>query len=189
MSIIARESDRLNQSIADFLRFVRPAEPEPESFDVARDLAESVSLLRNSSEVLTSHRIETAIEPEEFEILADANQIRQVFWNIARNAIQAMPGGGLLRIEARPVGDVYQIVFRDHGTGMDERQRRQMFDPFRTNRNQGTGIGMAISYRIVQEHGGSIEVSSEPGEGTEIRVLLPLVTKSGRNEEQIEMEV
>jgi len=174
MSIILKESDRLNNSIADFLRFVRPQERQSVDFDIAVSLSETLELLSNSAELSAEHKIEKLIEPASFFTRGDPNQIRQVFWNIAINAIKAMPGGGSLRVIATPDGDSYKIFFRDDGKGMSDRAQRALFQPFRTSFPSGTGLGMAISYRIIQEHGGSIAAESQPGIGTSITISLPI---------------
>ncbi|HXH40073.1 MAG TPA: ATP-binding protein [Thermoanaerobaculia bacterium] len=173
MSIILKESERLNKSIADFLRFVRPQEKRPAEFDIATSLAETLDLLRNSPELNAAHTIEYDIVPPSYTLVGDADQIRQVFWNIARNAVQAMTDGGTLRVTTVIAADRYNIVFSDNGRGMTEADQRRLFQPFRTNFPSGTGLGMAISYRIVQEHGGRIEVSTHEGVGTAITVSLP----------------
>jgi two-component system sensor histidine kinase PilS (NtrC family) len=181
MSIILKESERLNKSIADFLRFVKPQEKRPAEFDIAGSLAETLDLLRNSPELGKSHTIERDIAPPSYTIVGDADQIRQVFWNIARNAVQAMPNGGTLRVSTVVTADRYNIVFTDSGRGMTDADQRRLFQPFRTNFPSGTGLGMAISYRIVQEHGGRIEVSSHEGAGTSITVSLPASAATMRN--------
>lgn len=173
MSIILKESERLNKSIADFLRFVKPQEKIPVEFDVAANLLETLDLLSNSPE-LADHRIAATIDPPSFTVFGDPDQIRQVFWNVARNAIQAMPSGGVLRVFTEVSDGYYKIMFADSGKGMSEDDQRRMFQPFRTNFPSGTGLGMAISYRIVQEHNGKIEVESRPGEGTVVALSLPL---------------
>jgi two-component system sensor histidine kinase PilS (NtrC family) len=173
MSIILKESERLNKSIADFLRFVRPQDRRPTAFDIAASLSETLDLLANSPELRADHRIERQISPPAFTIVGDADQIRQVFWNLARNAFQAMPHGGMLRVSTEVLADVYRICFTDSGRGMSELDLRRLFQPFRTNFPSGTGLGMAISYRIVQAHGGDIDVASRSGMGTTITVSLP----------------
>lgn len=174
MTIALKESERLNKSIADFLRFVRPQEKLAAEFDIAVSLGETLELLANSPELRDSHKIVRDIDPPSFAIVGDPDQIRQVFWNLARNAVQAMPSGGTLAVRAFAAGDAYRIVFSDSGRGMSEAELRGVFQPFRTNFPSGTGLGMAISYRIVQEHGGNIDVVSNEGAGTTITVSLPV---------------
>jgi two-component system sensor histidine kinase PilS (NtrC family) len=174
MSIVLKDSERLNKSIAEFLRFVRPQERVPTEFDIAGALAETLDLLANSSELLPDHAIHPEIVPQSFFITGDADQIRQVFWNLARNAMQAMPKGGTLTVRTAIDDGQYNIIFSDSGHGMSEADLRRLFTPFRTNFPSGTGLGMAISYRIVQDHGGSIDVQSKEGVGTTITVSLPV---------------
>jgi len=178
MSIVLKESERLNKSISDFLRFVRPQERRALEFDVAASLSETLDLLENSPELTVSHQIRREIEPPSFPIVGDADQIRQVFWNLARNAVAAMPKGGVLTVRTTIDDSSYHIIFTDNGRGMSAADLQRLFQPFRTNFPSGTGLGMAISYRIVQEHGGKIDVSSREGEGTSIVVTLPASTLS-----------
>ena len=175
MSIILKESERLNKSIADFLRFVRPQERQSRNFDIAAAIGETLDLLQNSPELTADHRIVRHIDPVSFNIEADPDQIRQVFWNLARNAIQAMPNGGVLTVGTFSAHDSSHILFSDSGRGMSAADQQRLFQPFRTNFPSGTGLGMAISFRIVQEHGGKIDVTTKEGMGTTIAVSLPLV--------------
>src|SRR6266550_8461775 len=174
MSIILKESERLNKSIADFLRFVKPQEKRTAEFDIAASLSETLDLMANSPELRADHRIERRIAQASFIVDGDDDQIRQVFWNIARNAVQAMPRGGRLRVATEVADGAYDIMFADSGRGMSDSDQRRLFQPFRTNFPTGTGLGMAISYRIVQEHGGRIDVRSREGSGTMITVTLPV---------------
>ncbi len=174
MSIILKESERLNKSIADFLRFVRPQEKQARAFDIAAAIGETLDLLQNSPELTVDHRIVRQIEPHSFSLEGDPDQIRQVFWNLARNAIQAMPNGGVLTVGTFTSPSSYHILFSDSGRGMSSADQQRLFQPFRTNFPSGTGLGMAISFRIVQEHGGKIDVTTREGVGSTIAVSLPL---------------
>ncbi len=174
MSIVLKESERLNKAIAEFLRFVRPQEHVPTEFDIAVTLNETMDLLANSSELNPNHRLRPETHPRALLLTGDATQIRKVFWNFARNAMQAMPQGGTLTVRTVAAEDEYQIQFADSGHGMNEASLRALFTPFRTNFPSGTGLGMAISYRIVQDHGGRIDVDSKEGVGTTITVTLPV---------------
>ena len=182
MTIVLKESERLNKTIAEFLRFVRPQEKRTSQFDIAASISETLDLLANSAELRQDHEIGREINPPSFTILGDGDQIRQVFWNIALNAIRAMASGGKLMVRAQPSDGAYQIVFSDSGRGMSEADLRRLFQPFRTNFPSGTGLGMAISYRIVQEHGGRIDVESRVGQGTSITVSLPAKVYAERSE-------
>ncbi len=180
MSIVLKESERLNKSISDFLRFVRPQERRALAYDVAANLDETLDLLQNSPELEEKHEIRREIEPPSFHLVGDADQIRQVFWNLARNAVQAMPQGGVLTVRTTFDDDAYRITFSDNGRGMSSVDLSRLFQPFRTNFPTGTGLGMAISYRIVQEHGGKIEVTSTEGSGSAITVSLPVAGVTSR---------
>lgn len=176
LDIIVKESLRLDRTIKGFLRFARPRERAAARFDIAALLAENTALLRNSEEATGGHEFALELEPESVQLTGDPDQISQIFWNLARNALRAMPGGGKLFIRGRLRGEDYTIEFSDTGHGMSEEQRAKLFHPFQSffDSGAGTGIGMAIVYRIVQEHGGSINVESRPGAGARIVVALPV---------------
>jgi len=174
LDIIIKESLRLDRTIKGFLRFAKPRERAAARFDIAGLLAENTTLLRNSEEATGRHEFTLDLDPESAHLAGDPDQISQIFWNLARNALRAMPEGGKLFIRGRLQGEVYRIEFRDTGYGMSEEQRAKLFQPFQSFFDSGTGIGMAIVYRIVQEHGGSIQVESRPEAGTRIVVELPV---------------
>ena len=174
LDIILKESHRLDRTIKGFLRFARPKERAITRFDIARLLTENLELLRNSEEATGRHRFELDLDPPTAFLVGDPDQISQIFWNLARNALRAMPGGGTLRVVARPDGNVYRMEFHDTGHGMSDEQRTRLFQPFQSFFDSGTGIGMAIVYRIVQEHGGRISVHSRAEQGTSIILELPL---------------
>jgi len=174
LDIIFKESQRLDRTIKSFLQFARPKERSSMRFDIARLLSENVQLLINSPEVSSQHRLELVVDPPSISLIADPDQISQIFWNLARNSLRAMPGGGTLKVEGRVEAEDYCIRFTDDGRGMNLEERGKMFHPFRSFFDGGTGIGMAIVYRIVEEHGGRLAVDSQPGQGTVITVALPI---------------
>jgi two-component system, NtrC family, sensor histidine kinase PilS len=174
IDILLKESQRLDRTIKGFLRFARPRERATELFDIAALLAENFELLRNSEEVTAAHRLDLDLDPPSARMIADPDQISQIFWNLARNALKAMPGGGTLRIVGRLAGNRYRIRFSDTGRGMAAAERTNLFHPFKSFFDSGSGIGMAIVYRIVEEHQGEIRVDSRPAAGTSIIVELPL---------------
>jgi two-component system sensor histidine kinase PilS (NtrC family) len=173
IDILLKESQRLDRTIKGFLRFARPRERSSVPFDIARLLAENCELLRNSAEVSERHRIEVRLEPPSASVIADPDQVSQIFWNLARNSLRAMPHGGTLTVVGRLDEDSYRMQVIDTGRGMTEEQRANLFHPFQSFFDGGTGIGMAIVYRIVQEHGGRLQVDTRPGGGTTITVELP----------------
>lgn len=175
MDIILRESRRLDQAIRDFLTFARPGQFKPEITDVVKLLEDNLKLLEKSPELRRDHRIETRFQAERIDCRLDANRMRQVFWNLATNALKAMPDGGTLTIDVALAGpdEQLQIRFMDEGIGMDERQMEAYFQPFSSSFDQGTGLGAAIVYRLVGEHDGKIHVKSERGCGTTVTITLP----------------
>jgi two-component system sensor histidine kinase PilS (NtrC family) len=174
LDIILKESQRLDRTIKGFLRFARSRDRISAPFDIAALLTENVELLRNSPEIGPGHELHLEVDPPSLQISADSDLIAQIFWNLARNALRAMPEGGRLSVRGSLAGGRYSITFRDTGRGMTEEQRARMFQPFQSFFDQGSGIGLAIVYRIVQEHEGEISVESEPGRGTVVRVDLPV---------------
>jgi two-component system sensor histidine kinase PilS (NtrC family) len=173
MEIILRESDRLNRIITDYLTYARPRSHAHLSVDVRELLQETFTLLRHSPELQPAHGLEEEYAEEAAMVNADASQLKQVFWNITRNALQAMPQGGTLRAELRHVaGNRVRITFTDTGQGMSPEQVEQLFEPF-SSRTGGTGLGLSIVYQIIRDHGGTINVRSREGQGTTIAIELP----------------
>jgi signal transduction histidine kinase len=113
------------------------------------------------------------------EVTVDPQMIRQVFWNLGMNAIEAIPGGGTLTVSVEDSGNTVKIVFTDSGSGIDEKDIEKIFYPFFTTKERGTGLGLAIAYRIVEEHEGRLTVNSKPGLGTTFEVILPKKDEKG----------
>jgi two-component system sensor histidine kinase PilS (NtrC family) len=175
MDIILRESQRLDQTIKDFLTFARPGKFSTQSCDLVRLLEDHLKLLRKSREFSGAHRVETHFAADEVWCDVDANRMKQVFWNLSTNALKAMPDGGALTIAIHVDDEKNEVAveFKDEGVGMDERARDGYFQPFRSAFEEGTGLGAAIVYRLVEEHGGRISLESSPGKGTSIRIVVP----------------
>jgi two-component system sensor histidine kinase PilS (NtrC family) len=174
LEIILNESRRLDRTIKGFLRFARPGDRADVEFDIGEALRENVELLRHSDEVTARHSIELELDPPSVRLVADRDQMVQIFWNLARNALRAMPEGGRFEVRGRIASDVYRLQFKDTGRGMTEAERRTLFQPFKTSFGGGSGLGMAIVYQIVSEHGGELKVESAPDCGTTVTVELPL---------------
>jgi two-component system sensor histidine kinase PilS (NtrC family) len=174
MEIVVSESQRLSSILEDFLKYVKPRERLVEEVDAAAALKDVAMLLSHSDERLPGHEIVVDIVPESVVLPADAGQIRQIFWNLARNALAAMPDGGRLAISARLEGESWVVAVSDEGRGMTDEERDRLFTPFAHSVRGGTGLGLAIVYRIVEEHGGSIRVDTSRGTGTTISIALPV---------------
>ena len=188
LEIILKESRRLDRTVKNFLRFARPGPRRLSEVDVAALLREDVELLRNSDDVGPAHAIVADLQPPSVFIQADRDHLGQVFWNLARNALQAMPGGGTLTVHGRLSGDRYRFQFRDTGEGMTEEERDKLFQPFKSFFSSGTGLGMAIVYRIVAEHRGEIRADSQPGHGTVITIELPVRAPEAAHQEEVGRE-
>ena len=106
-------------------------------------------------------------------IALDKGQMEQVFFNIVKNALEAMADGGELAIELKADDRDVSVSFRDTGSGMDDGQLAHLFEPYRTTKEKGTGLGLMISARIVRDHGGTIAAESKPGQGTTFTIRLP----------------
>jgi two-component system sensor histidine kinase PilS (NtrC family) len=174
MEIVLRESDRLNHIITDFLTYARPRPVSLADTDLREPLRETFTLLRHSPETRDGHVIEEDFPDTPVQAQADAAGLRQVFWNLSRNALSAMPEGGRLRVELRPTnyGRV-RITFTDTGAGMSPEQVERLFEPFSSSTTGGTGLGLSIVYQIIRDHGGTINVRSREGHGTTIIIELP----------------
>jgi len=173
MEIILRESDRLNKIVADYLNYARPRPAELKEVDVCTLIRETLKLLRNSPELTDGHGLKEDLPNDSLMIKGDAEQLKQVCWNVARNALNAMPDGGEFRISAqRTDAKRVQIRFKDSGHGMTPQQVERLFEPF-TSTTGGTGLGLSIVYQIIRDHSGTINVRSRQNEGTTITVELP----------------
>jgi two-component system sensor histidine kinase PilS (NtrC family) len=174
IAIVSRESERLNKLVSDFLLYSREQRFEFSEVDVVVLIEETLLLLQHRPDFPQGVRIERNLPRHPVMILADADKLRQVFWNVCDNALKAMMSGGTLTVEVRGGrrGGA-QIVFRDTGMGMDPSQLEKLFEPFQPAFAQGTGLGLAIVYQIVQGHGGHIQVESSPGSGSEFTIDLP----------------
>jgi signal transduction histidine kinase len=186
LSVIEREGVRCKNIVQDLLDFARQSKPTPTRLNVNGVIEAAVSLMEHQSNsdqvtVITDYGSDLP------DVVADENQLQQVFFNIILNAYQAMPKGGKLRIESRVQDGEVQVVFADSGPGIAEEDILHVFDPFFTTKDvgEGTGLGLSVSYGIIRQHGGTIEVQSEEEIGATFTVKLPAV-KPARVEERKE---
>ena len=174
MEIILRESDRLNRIVADYLNYARPRPAELDNVDISALVAETFKLLRNSAEIGDGHILEEDLPSRPAIVSGDPEQLKQVCWNITRNALKAMPEGGRFRISLTEVdGNRLRLSFSDTGCGMTPEQVERLFEPF-TSTTGGTGLGLSIVYQIIRDHSGTINVRSRQGEGTTITIEMPV---------------
>ena len=179
MEIILKESDRLNSIITDFLNYARPAASDFVETDVAAAIRNTFTLLRHGPDVKPEHEFVDNSGNEPVFIAADEAQLKQIFWNLARNSIQAMPEGGTFTVDLEKLpNNRIRIVFSDTGRGMSQEQVEQLFEPFANSTTGGTGLGLSIVYQIVKDHNGAINVRSIDGSGTTITIELPTNNRS-----------
>lgn len=169
-SIISRETARLNALVTDMLELARPHLPEKAPLDVVALASEVVRLSAQSGRGADVDVVfEGAAEPMIVE--ADGGQLRQVLWNLVRNAIQASSPGSTVTVRALHGERGPTLEVQDQGQGIGETTRTQLFDAFFTTRTHGVGIGLAVVKRIVEDHGWTIEVESTQGHGATFRIL------------------
>ena len=175
---IIEETSRCKSIVAGLLDFARQREVFAQLTDLNALLDDTLaSAIKHP--VFSRVRIERRFDPALPEVLADPNQLREVFWNLTVNAAQAMPNGGTLTIETRPGEDGQSVAlsFTDEGVGISPEGLKKMFTPFYTTKPKGTGLGLAIAYGIVKMHRGGIQVRSELGKGSTFTVTLPTRTE------------
>jgi len=168
--IVLRESARLEELVSDMVDLSRQRRPQPEEVDVGAIVSDVIELMRRSGRALSDVKIRQLGE-RTAKVRADPGQLRQLVWNLVRNAVQASSGGGEVRVDLR-VGRVVTFVVVDDGIGIDPEALTQLFDAFFTTRSQGTGIGLAVVKRIADEHGFEVRVDSGSGQGARFEVDL-----------------
>jgi len=172
VGVARTEVERLDTIIRQFLRALRPTQPVLHPEQPTDVLQETLALLKTEFE---NRRISVSVDITETipTVQLDRSQIKQVFFNLIKNALEAMPDSGTLRIVVS-AGDVYvDIAFIDTGKGIAPEELQRIFEPYHTTKRTGTGLGLMIVQRIIDEHGGEIELSSKPGAGTCFKVRLP----------------
>jgi PAS domain S-box-containing protein len=166
------EVRRLDQMIGRFLGAIRPSRPVLRPEDLNELLRQSIDFLRPEIEA-ADVRLGLNLDAGLPRMHLDAEQMKQVFYNLIRNAVQAMPGGGQLTITTNRTPSEVQIVFADSGKGIQPDELGNLFRPFFTTRSGGTGLGLLIVRRIIREHGGEIEIRSGGKRGTIVCCSLP----------------
>jgi signal transduction histidine kinase len=173
LRVVRAEIGRLDTIINQFLRAVRPSQPRRQPEQLQEIMKQSLEFLQPEiadRDVL----VETEFDRDVPLLDLDRDQIKQAFYNIIKNALQAMGTGGLLRISITR-NDTHAVVgFTDNGSGIASEDVTRIFEPYFTTKETGSGLGLLIVRRIVRDHGGELEMQSEVGRGTTVRILLPL---------------
>jgi two-component system NtrC family sensor kinase len=166
------ELERLIVTVRRMLDFYRPSATLQEKVDLAEMLQYILNLM---SKQLSESNVKVIVDflgtiPT---IKAVGNQIQQVFINLILNAVDAMPEGGVLNITTRPLKDGIEIIFQDYGKGIPVTEQANIFEPFFSTKDGGTGLGLTVSYNIVTAHGGTLELLTEREPGACFRIFLP----------------
>jgi two-component system, NtrC family, sensor histidine kinase HydH len=168
---ISTEVDRCNALITRFLQFARPLQLRRERADLTKMLDTAIALVEREAPGIAIYR---NYEPELRPFAFDAELLERVFYNLVLNAAQASPPGGAVTVKTRSAAGVAEVAVIDRGAGIEQGNLNSIFNPFFTTKPAGVGLGLAIVSKIVDEHGGTITVESEPGKGSIFRVALPM---------------
>jgi two-component system sensor histidine kinase PilS (NtrC family) len=186
MDIALHEIDRLNAIITEFLLYAKPLPPRRKWVSIDQLLSESMEFIQKSKEAAQSTQIVLKMsEPPSF-LFADPDQMKQVFWNLAMNAFAAMPQGGTLTLTTKQTSsmrddnangeEAIEFYFQDTGAGISKEDLPKIFYPFFTTKSSGSGLGLPIVQRIIEQHHGAIGVESSPA-GTTFKIVIPIHPK------------
>ncbi|MDD4238098.1 MAG: ATP-binding protein [Desulfotomaculaceae bacterium] len=174
--IMLTELNRANRLISEFLQFAKPGYSRRTSCSIGETI-KNVLMLVESEALSRKLEIKLDLDVDMPNIFVDGEQLKQVFINIMKNSFDALSEGGKIFVQTswNELDGFAQVSFRDTGVGIDKDTIANMFNPFFTTKESGTGLGMFTSKKIIDNHGGRIDIQSEPGKGTTVVVLLPAV--------------
>ncbi|CAG7632118.1 ATP-binding protein [Paenibacillus allorhizosphaerae] len=181
-SIMLEELDRINFIVSEFLVIAKPQSVRFQQKD-APSILHNTIMLTGSQALIHNVDILTETDPDLPEINCDENQIKQVFINILNNSIESMPDGGQILIEMRKTDEGHLLMrFTDQGCGIPEDRIPRLGEPFYTTKEKGTGLGLMVTYKIIENHGGKMKILSEIGKGTTVEIIIP-PARDGLNED------
>lgn len=172
VDVCAAEIRRLDDILKHFLDAIRPRAPDLSDVNLLKVVGEVLALQREQMTQL-GIRVEMNLRADIPSISGDFNQIKQVFFNLLKNAMEAMDRGGVITLSAEADDEFVCVAVRDTGVGMEREAVSRIFDPFFTTKEGGHGLGMMIVMRILRAHGAQIDVDSAPGEGTTVTLRFP----------------
>jgi two-component system, sporulation sensor kinase E len=172
VDVSRKEVGRLDTIIRQFLKALRPSFPERKPHQLATLVEETLDVVKHE---IKDRRmlVETDFPADIPAVAVDETQVKQVFFNVIKNALQAMEDGGILKVETQLFDRFVSVVVEDNGTGIDPEKLGAIYEPFHTTKTDGTGLGMMIVQRIMRDHGGEIEINSEPDRGTRLTLRFP----------------
>ena len=174
-NLVLAELERINLIVSEFLVLAKPTAVEFKDKEIKILLNDVVTLI-NTHAIMNNVQIFVEFESEISTIVCEENQLKQVFINILKNSIEAMPNGGIIDIKVKAIEkDKISISFIDQGTGIPEDRIPKLGEPFYTTKEKGTGLGLMTSYKIIENHDGRLKISSKINEGTKVEVILPRV--------------
>jgi PAS domain S-box-containing protein len=179
LDVAQEEIARLDAIIQQFLGAIRPSRLQTSLENINNLVSESVAFLRPEIEE-RDILVETELRSDLPLLSVDRTQLKQAFYNIIKNSFQAMTQGGLLRIHTDLTQDHVSVSFEDNGGGIDAEVMSKIFEPYYTTKASGSGLGLLIVRRIVREHGGEIDLSSDAGKGLTLTIRLPLSQRMAR---------
>ncbi|WP_198509055.1 PAS domain-containing sensor histidine kinase [Bacillus sp. FJAT-44742] len=171
--LMLSELDRIEVIINEFLTLAKPQAVTFKEEDIGEVIKNVLSLI-NTQAALNDIEIKTYLEAKKLPIYCDSNQIKQVLLNILKNALEAMPCGGILVVKTREISSYCQIEVIDEGVGIAPERIKKLGEPFYSNKEKGTGLGLMVCYKIIEEHQGTITIESEEGVGTTVKMSLPI---------------
>jgi two-component system sensor histidine kinase PilS (NtrC family) len=177
MDIIITESNRLSKSVEEFLEFAKVTTLKKTQINLSEIIDDITKLLRiNHKEVKFIQKY-----GKQEMVMADSEQIKQLFWNLFSNAVKAVNGNGIVEVNVYDKTDHLILSIKDNGRGMDKSEMSKVFNPFYSKFTSGIGLGMAIVHRIVEDHGFGVEINSEKNIGTEVIIHFNKQDKGKRH--------
>ncbi|MBM7662672.1 PAS domain S-box-containing protein [Bacillus mesophilus] len=173
IKIMSSELERIELIVSELLLLAKPQDVMHAPFEIASILDEVISIL-NTQALLTNVEIAFTKRTEGLFIKGDSNQIKQVFINLIKNAIEALASGGQIEIDLLEEGSNVVIYVKDNGEGIPEDKIAELGQPFYSTKEEGTGLGLMVSFNIIQNHHGSINVKSAPTKGTTFEIKIPM---------------
>jgi two-component system, sporulation sensor kinase E len=179
LGVVDEEIDRLNKIVVDFLFAVRPMDVQLREGDPGKLISELADFIGPEAEKV-GVLVETVVDEGLPLVALDERLMKQALLNLVKNALASMPGGGKLRLAAELAEDEVRLSVEDTGMGISEEDLPKIFEPYFTTKENGTGLGLTITFKIVREHDGEISVASRPGQGSSFTINLPVPQKERR---------